>query len=236
MIGDHIRARKGGGWDHAIDCGDQTVIHLVADPSVPSSDRVRRSYRPVFLSGADRVEVVTHRERVFAPRQVVARAYSRAKETALAGMFRDASEFASWCKTGRVNGAVHEVPAVAAFPPVRSVAARPPAAKPRAAAKAAAPAKTRTTATAKARPAVTAKTGPTAIAKARASAKPTAKTQATKASKAAPKKKAAPARAPKAKRAVARRTPVKAAPRRAAPAAKKRATPRRPARSAARRR
>jgi len=228
MIGDHIRARKGGGWDHAIDCGDQTVIHLVADSSVPSSDRVRRSYRPVFLSGADRVEVVTHRERVFAPRQVVARAYSRARETALAGMFRDASEFASWCKTGRVNGAVHEEPAVAAFPPVRPVAARPPAAKPRVAAKAAAPAKMRTTATAK--------TGPTATAKVRASAKPTAKTQATKASKAAPKKKAAPARAAKAKRAVPRRTPSKAAPRRAAPAAKKHATPRRPARSAARRR
>jgi hypothetical protein len=101
MIGEHIRARKGGIWNHAIDCGDQTVIHLVADQSVPPGDRVRRSYRPAFLAGADRVEVVTHRERVFAPRLVVARAFSRAREPVLAAAFRDGSELANWCKAGR---------------------------------------------------------------------------------------------------------------------------------------
>lgn len=98
MIGEHIRTRRDGRWSHAIDCGDETVIHL-ADEGTP---RVRRSYRPAFLAGADAVEIVTHRERTFPPGEVVARAYSRFADPALAAMFRDSEAFAAWCATGRL--------------------------------------------------------------------------------------------------------------------------------------
>ncbi len=113
MIGDHIRALKGGRWEHGIDCGDQTVIHLRDDPGVAPGERVRRTYRPEFLAGAEAVEVVTHRERVYAARQVVARAFSRALDASLAAMFSDSGAFAAWCKTGRL-------------PVARSDAAGPP--------------------------------------------------------------------------------------------------------------
>jgi hypothetical protein len=86
LIGEHIRALKGGTWIHAIDCGDETVLHLVEEPAPP---RVRRAYRPEFLAGAAEVEAVTHRERTFAPAEVVRRAYSRASDPALAAMFGD---------------------------------------------------------------------------------------------------------------------------------------------------
>ena len=68
--------RRLGCSQEEIDCGDATVIHLLDDPALPPADRVQRSYRPEFVAGADGVEVVTHRERVYSPRQVVARAYS----------------------------------------------------------------------------------------------------------------------------------------------------------------
>ncbi len=100
MVGEHIRARRDGRWIHAIDCGDETVIQLADDAPGPAS--VRRSYRPTFVAGAEAVEVVRHRERTFPPVEVVARAYSRIADPALAAMFRDSEAFAAWCATGRL--------------------------------------------------------------------------------------------------------------------------------------
>ena len=131
MVGEHIRALKGGRWVHAIDCGDETVLHLVEEAPPP---RVRRAYRPEFVAGSDAVEIVTHRERTFPPKEVVRRAYSRASDPALAAMFRDSEAFAEWCKTGRLSGARNvavEVPGLA--PP--SAAAPSPARPARSAAK-----------------------------------------------------------------------------------------------------
>ncbi len=101
MVGEHIRALKGGRWIHAIDCGDETVLHLAEDQS---PRRVRRAYRPDFVSGADTVELVKHRERTFSPKEVVRRAYSRAADSTLAAMFRDSEAFAEWCTIGRLQG------------------------------------------------------------------------------------------------------------------------------------
>lgn len=125
MVGEHIRARKGGSWNHAIDCGDETVIHLAGDSS--GTSRVLRSYRPEFVAGAEVVEVVTHRERTFPPDEVVARAYSRIAEPALAAMFRDSEAFADWCATGRLPAGPRDVavsaPIPAAAPPEAARAA-----------------------------------------------------------------------------------------------------------------
>jgi hypothetical protein len=151
MVGEHIRALKGGRWVHAIDCGDETVLHLVEEAPPP---RVRRAYRPEFVAGSDAVEVVTHRERTFPPKEVVRRAYSRASDPALAAMFRDSEAFAEWCKTGRLSGARNVALEVPGFAPP-SAAAPSPAGPARAAAvrKAAGAkrAKSRTAAAAKAK-------------------------------------------------------------------------------------
>jgi hypothetical protein len=126
MLGDHIRALRGGRWNHAIDCGDATVIHVA--PEAPTGERVRRTYRPEFEAGADAVEVVTHRERVYSPRAVVARAFSPFRDPALSGMFLDSEAFAAWCKTGRLP----EHPRNVAVAPVGiAPGAALPAAKPR---------------------------------------------------------------------------------------------------------
>lgn len=136
MVGEHIRTRKDGRWNHAIDCGDETVIHLEGDVG---RARVRRSYRPEFVSGAEVVEVVTHRERTFPATEVVARAYSRIADPALAAMFRDSEAFADWCTTGRLSSGpanllapppARKVNTSAAGPaPVARQAARPAARK-----------------------------------------------------------------------------------------------------------
>jgi hypothetical protein len=135
MVGEHIRTRRDGRWDHAIDCGDETVIHLADDAAGRS--RVRRSYRPDFVSGAEVVEVVRHRERTFPASEIVARAYSRIADPALAAMFRDSEAFADWCATGRLAAGPASVPlepAPTSAPMVKPPAAGPPpaAAKPRA--------------------------------------------------------------------------------------------------------
>lgn len=147
MIGDHIRARKGGRWSHAIDLGDQTVILFSEDPGTPAGDRVRRCYKPDFVAGAEAVEVVIHRERVFAPRQVAARALSRRRDPALEWMFSGSAAFAEWCKAGRLEAPPNlavAAPAPAAAKPVkraalkvapRQAAAKKPAPKPRPASK-----------------------------------------------------------------------------------------------------
>jgi hypothetical protein len=123
MVGEHIRTRRDGQWDHAIDCGDQTVIHLAGEAG---AQRVRRSYRPEFVAGAEAVETVTHREGTFPPQEVVARAYSRIADPALAAMFRDSEAFASWCETGRLPpGAPNvAVPEALAMPPPAPAAAK----------------------------------------------------------------------------------------------------------------
>jgi hypothetical protein len=152
MIGDHIRAMKDGRWTHAIDCGDRTVITLAADPELPPADRVCRLYRPAFEAGADAIEVVTHRERAFPPRQVVARAFSRTRDAVLAAMFQDSEQFAAWCKVGRMSqvprNGVHAAPVLAPpAQPERRDAPRPgKVIPPKAAPK---PAKTASKATAK---------------------------------------------------------------------------------------
>ncbi len=143
MIGDHIRTLKAGRWNHAIDCGDETVIGLAVDDA--EQRRIRRSYRPEFVAGAESVEVVTHRERTFPADEVVARAYSRIADPALAAMFKDSEAFAEWCTTGRLpatppNVAV-SVPGVApasppAAPAAPAAAKAAPRKKPRPAAKA----------------------------------------------------------------------------------------------------
>jgi len=128
MLGEHIRALKAGRWNHAIDCGDETVIHLAEEGARRA---VRRSYRPEFVSGAEVVEIVTHRQRTFPADEVVARAYSRIADPALAAMFATSESFAHWCATGRPWAPGEDLPRVAAPAPAappakaRSVPARP---------------------------------------------------------------------------------------------------------------
>lgn len=154
MVGEHIRALRSGRWEHAIDCGDETVIHLADGKAAPA--RVRRSYRPEFVTGADAVEIVRHRERTFPADEVVARAYSRIADPGLAAMFRDSEAFAEWCVAGRLPLAAPNV-AVAA-PPSAAPARNTALATPRAAAKAEARAKpARRTRAAARRPAAKAK-------------------------------------------------------------------------------
>jgi hypothetical protein len=200
MLGDHIRALKGGKWVHGIDLGDQRVLHLAEDPGLPPGDRLRRVYRPEFTAGASTVQLVVHRERTYPARAVVARAWSRFMDPSVVAMFRDSESFAAWCKIGRVP----EVsPAKAA---VAAPAAAPAGAK-------AAPRRAAQASTSRAGP------GAKAIPAARkAKARPTARK--AKARPTARKAKARPAArkaAPK-KRAPARKAPVRA---KARPARKK---------------
>jgi hypothetical protein len=92
--GDHIRILKDGEWQHAIDLGDRTVIHFAAQGGV------MRSRLDSLSAGAQKVEVVTHPERVYAPKMVVARAFSRFSDSAFGSMFGDSEAFAVWCKSG----------------------------------------------------------------------------------------------------------------------------------------
>jgi len=97
--GDHLRVLKDGVWDHAIDVGDRTVIRWIPRLGV------LRSGHGEFVSGAERGEVVVHRERNFKPREVVARAFSRFAESAYAAMFSSPEQFAVWCKNGQLPAA-----------------------------------------------------------------------------------------------------------------------------------
>jgi hypothetical protein len=193
MLGDHIRALKGGKWIHGIDLGDQRVLHLVEDPGLAPGDRLRRVYKPEFTAGASAVQLVVHRERIYPARAVVARAWSRFMDPSVVAMFRDSESFAAWCKIGRVAEASPAKEAAAPAP--RKAARAAPAAapaKPRAApAKSAgAPAK-KAAAGAKARPAA----GKVAKEKAPARKAAVKKAAARKgAAKARPSGKAAPRR------------------------------------------
>src|SRR5512146_2678939 len=120
MVGQHIRILKGGRWVHAVDCGDETVLHLAEEAPPP---RVRRAYRPEFVAGADAVEIVTHRERTFPAKEIVKRAYSRASDPALASMFHDSESFVEWCTTGRLASPRNVALAVPGVAPAQAKAA-----------------------------------------------------------------------------------------------------------------
>ena len=194
MLGDHIRALKGGTWLHGIDLGDQRILHLVEDARLAPGDRLRRVYKPEFTAGASRVELVLHRERTYPVRAVVARAWSRFMDPSVVAMFRDSEAFAAWCKIGRLPEAA----------PANGVAVKV-AAAPRAAAKPAAKLAPR------ARPAP----APAKAVKA-AARKPAARAKVTPAARAAPKKAAA-------RKASAKKAAVKKAAAKARPAPKKKA-------------
>jgi len=204
MLGDHIRALKGGTWLHGIDLGDQRVLHLVEDPGLAPGDRLRRVYKPEFTAGASRVELVVHRERTYPARAVVARAWSRFMDPSVVAMFRDSEAFAAWCKIGRlpeaapVSGA--PVKAAAAPKPAAKAAAKA-AAKPAKAAPKAAPAPA--PAKAKAKKAPARKAAPKKSAAGKAPAKKVAVKKKAAARK-APAKKAAPKKAPARSKAKAR--------------------------------
>ncbi len=93
--GDHIRITRGVVAEDAIEVGDRTVIHFV------KGEGVRRSRLDHLAPDGARVEVVIHRHRVYSPKHVVARAFSRISSSAYSAMFLDSEGFASWCKTGR---------------------------------------------------------------------------------------------------------------------------------------
>ena len=118
--GDHIRITKGSGSEHAIEVGDRTVIHFA------TGEGVKRSRLSALASDGARVEVVTHRERVFPRRQVVARAFSRFAESAYSAMFPDSEAFAIWCKTGKVPVRTSAVPSAQAAQGTPAHEAPPP--------------------------------------------------------------------------------------------------------------
>jgi len=147
-LGDHIRTLANGRLDHAIDCGDMTVIHLVPAPGGTGRAEVRRSRLSDFTAGAERVEVVTYLQRGYAPRMVVARAFSRLGDSAAWAMFPSAEHFATWCVSGQAPGpsaapAAEAPPAPAARAPRPARLARKAAPKGKPARKAAARGKAR---------------------------------------------------------------------------------------------
>jgi hypothetical protein len=101
-LGDHIRTFANGRFDHAIDCGDLTVIHLFPLPDEAGRAEVRRSRLSDFTTGAERVEVVGYPARGYPPRMVVARAFSRLGASAAEAMFPSPEHFATWCVNGQV--------------------------------------------------------------------------------------------------------------------------------------
>jgi hypothetical protein len=163
--GDHVRVLRHGTWDHAIDIGDRTVIRFT-----PRGGLERRAFSD-FVAGGERIEVVVHREPVHRAAQVVRRAFSRFAETAFQAMFRDAEQFAVWCKNGRMPPAAVAPPGPVSRAAARVRAPAAPAVKARAAVKAKPAAKGKRAAMAKA----PAKAKPATKAKAPAQRKPVAK-------------------------------------------------------------
>ena len=188
MLGDHIRALKNGRWFHAIDLGDQRVLFLVDQPGLPPADRLRRVYRPDFTAGANRVELVVHRERTDPAKAVVARAWSRFMDPSVVAMFADSEQFAAWCKIGRLP----EVAPPPARPARKAAATKIAPAKPVSRKAAAKKAPSRPAAGRKVAPKkVTAKARPTTKKAAKKAVRPAVRKVAARAIS----KKAAPARA-----------------------------------------
>jgi len=122
MLGDHIRALKGGSWLHGIDLGDQRVLYLAEQPGLAPGDRLRRVYRPEFTAGASRVELVVHREPAYPSKAVVARAWSRFMDPSVLAGFDGSEQFACWCKIGRFPEAVRAVGAAEPEAPAKAQA------------------------------------------------------------------------------------------------------------------
>jgi hypothetical protein len=80
-----------------------TVIHLVPASGGAGRAEVRRSRLSDFTAAAERVETVTYRQRGYAPRMVVARAFSRLGDGAAWAMFPSAAHFATWCVNGQAQ-------------------------------------------------------------------------------------------------------------------------------------
>jgi len=210
--GEHLRILVGGRYDHGIDCGDRTVLHL-ALPAGGGLPVVRRSLFPDFVRGAEKVEVVRHAERTHPPKMVVSRAFSKLGDTAVGAMFPSAEHFVAWCLTGLAPLAHLELPAKAG-PGARAKPALPAAAK-----ATAAPAKARSAA-------------PAAKAPAKAPARPPAKAAAKPGARAAKRPPRPPTKAAKAPAKPAKRVAKKAkrpapSPRKAAKAAGKKKSSRR---------
>jgi len=119
--GDHIRITKDGSVEHAIDVGDRTVLHFARGAGV------KRSRLAELAPNGARVDVVTHAERVYPAKQVVARAFSRFSEAAYAAMFPDSEAFAVWCKTGQIPPRASGASAGAAIAPATQGAGTAPA-------------------------------------------------------------------------------------------------------------
>jgi len=162
--GEHLRILTGGRFDHAIDCGDRTVLHL-AMPSGGGLPLVKRSLLADFTRGSERVEYVRHAERTHPVRMVVSRAFSKLGDTAAWAMFPTALHFVAWCLTGQAPLAHGEreraepptaAPAEVAVAKVATAVA-PAEKKAAPAAKAAVPAVVRPVAKAKAKPKAAAK-------------------------------------------------------------------------------
>lgn len=179
--GDHLRVNRGGEVDHAIDVGDRTVIRWRAGAGL---ERVERA---VFAPDGSPVEVVLHRERVYRPALVVARAFSRFSEAAYRAMFQSPEQFAAWCKSAQLPAvAAPEAPVARRAAPARKAA---PAAK----AKSAPAARARTAKKAKVARKLARKPAPKKVAKKPAAKKKAAprKPAARKVAKAKPTKKGA---------------------------------------------
>ncbi|HEU4386059.1 MAG TPA: hypothetical protein VFR85_21420 [Anaeromyxobacteraceae bacterium] len=134
MLGDHVRALVNGEYRHGIDCGDRTVLFLTRQAS--GQPEVRRALVEDFAAGAGRLESVVHREPVFEPEAVVARAFSRLRDPAAATSFASSEAFAAWCLTGRPPEPPF-APRPARAAPARRASTKKAAARPRPARKAA---------------------------------------------------------------------------------------------------
>jgi len=166
-LGEHLRIQVGGRYDHAVDCGDHTVLHLAmaTDSGRPG---VKRSLLLDFTRGAERVEVLRHRERTYPAKVVVSRAFSKLGDSAAWAMFPSPVHFVTWCLTGQAPTAEGAFPRPAF--PAEGVPAEPPRPTRAAPSTRQAPAKARKAT--------------------RAAAKPAARAAAKKAPRATPAKKA----------------------------------------------
>jgi hypothetical protein len=125
-LGDHLRVNRNGVLDHAIDCGDGTVIRFVP-ASGGGRAEVRRARLLDFAGGAERVEVVNYPSLVYPADMVVARAFSRLGESAAGTMFGGPEHFATWCVNGQAPVRPLAGPSLSSPPPPP---AEPPAAVP----------------------------------------------------------------------------------------------------------
>ena len=119
-LGEHLRILIGGRFDHAVDCGDRTVLHL-AFTEERGRPAVKRSLLQDFTSGAERVEVLRAGVRTYPPKMVVSRAFSKLGDSNAWAMFPTPEHFVAWCLTGQPP----VLPPEAGAAPAAPVAAEP---------------------------------------------------------------------------------------------------------------